>query len=279
MKTIVVPTDFSSHSENALRTAASIAKKHNAKLLVVHMAGMKDTLLTKEQASSALESVFYIKLAEKQFEEFLDKPYLENIEVHRAIKKHKNFSELNDVATENNASLIAMSSHGTSGLEEILIGSNTEKVVRSSEIPVLVIKQFISNFKIDVGVFASDFSVDTKTAYSKAQKFFTEFNATMRLVYVNTPGKNFKSSKEIDAILFQFFEAVGDADPTTRLTDVDIVSDYSVEEGIFTYSQMLDADIITIPTHGRKGIAHFLRGSISEDVANHSILPVLTIKM
>lgn len=279
MKTIIVPTDFSSHSENALRTAASIAKNHNAKLLVVHMAGMKDTLLTKEQASSALESVFYIKLAEKQFEEFLDKPYLENIEVHQAIKKHKNFSELNDVATENDASLIVMSSHGSSGLEEILIGSNTEKVVRSSEIPVLVIKQFVSDFKINTGVFASDFSVDSIEAYGKAQKFFTEFGATMRLVYVNTPSKNFKSSKEIDARLFQFFEAVGASDPMKRLIDVDIVSDYSVEEGIFTYSQLLDADIITIPTHGRKGIAHFLRGSISEDVANHSILPVLTIKM
>lgn len=279
MKTIIVPTDFSKHSENALRTAASIAKNHNAKLLVVHMAGMKDTLLTKEQASSALESVFYIKLAEKQFEEFLNKPYLENIEVHQVIKKHKNFSELNDVASENNASLIVMSSHGSSGLEEILIGSNTEKVVRSSDIPVLVIKQFISDFKINIGVFASDFSVDSIEAYGKAQKFFADFNATMRLVYVNTPSKNFKSSKEIDARLFQFFEALGVKDPTKQLIDVDIISDYTVEEGIFTYSQLLDADIITIPTHGRKGIAHFLRGSISEDVANHSILPVLTIKM
>jgi nucleotide-binding universal stress UspA family protein len=279
MKTIVVPTDFSSHSENALRTAASIAKHHSAKILVVHMAGMKDTFLTKEEAASALEAVFYIKLAEKQFSEFLDKPYLKDISVSQAIIKHKNFSELNDVAAENDASLIVMSSHGSSGLEEILIGSNTEKVVRSSEIPVLVIKQHISDFKISVGVFASDFSIEAKTAYKKAKDFFAEFDAMMRLTYINTPGVNFKSSKEIDALLYQFFDAVGDPDPMKRVAEVDIVSDYTVEEGIFTYSQLLDADIITIPTHGRKGIAHFLRGSISEDVANHSVLPVLTIKM
>ncbi|MCH2489368.1 MAG: universal stress protein [Flavobacteriales bacterium] len=279
MKTIVVPTDFSLHSENALRTAACIAKKNNAAILVIHMAGITDGLLTKAQANSALESVYYVKLAEKQFAEFLDKPYLSDVSVSQAVKKYRNFSEINDVAKEHNASLIVMSSHGSSGLEEVLIGSNTEKVVRSSEVPVLVIKQFISNFNMDSGVFASNFSEENIEAYKNAKDFFNRFEARMNLVYVNTPGRNFKSSQEIDAILFHFFEGAGYSNPTERVRDVTVISDYSVEEGIFSYSQLIDADIIAIPTHGRKGLAHLLKGSISEDIANHSILPVVTFKI
>ncbi len=279
MKTILVPTDFSSHSENALRTAATIARANKATILVVHMAGMTDGLLTRDEAYNALESVYYVKLAEKHFTEFLDKPYLEGIAVQQAVKKHRNFSEINDVAKENDAGLIVMSSHGSSGLEEVLVGSNTEKVVRTSEIPVLVIKQMVSDFKLDSGVFASDFSLENIAAYKKAKEFFNQFGASMNLVYVNTPNRNFKSSKEIDEVLFHFFENAGYSNPAERLNDVNIISDYSIEEGIFSYSQMINADIISIPTHGRKGLSHLLKGSISEDIANHSIVPVVTFKI
>ena len=279
MKTILVPTDFSSHSENALRTAASIAKKNNANILVMHMAGMEDGLLTKEETNTALEAIFYVKLAEKHFAEFLDKPYLNGVEVKQAVMKHRNFNEINEVAKENDASLIVMSSRGSNGLEEMFIGSNTEKVVRSSDIPVLVIKQLVSDFGMDTGIFASDFSSENIEAYKKAKEFFNQFDATMKLVFVNTPGRNFKSSKEIDELLFHFFKDAGYANPTKRINDVGVISDYSIEEGIFAYSHLINADVIAIPTHGRKGLSHLLRGSISEDVVNHSVIPVLTIKL
>lgn len=38
-------------------------------------------------------------------------------------------------------------------------------------------------------------------------------------------------------------------------------------------------DLIAMPTHGRKGLAHFFNGSIGEDVVNHSDLPVMTFKI
>lgn len=279
MSTILLPTDFSAHSENALRTAASIAKKNKATLLVVHMVGLEDGLLTKQETNSALESVYYLKLAEKRFEEFLDKPYLEGVAVKQAVMKHRKFSEINDVAKENDAHLIVMSSRGSSGLEEMFIGSNTEKVVRSSEIPVLVIKQLISDFGMDTGVFATDFKEENIEAYHKAKTFFKQFDAKMELVYVNTPGRHFKSTREIDELLFAFFEKAGSKNPATEVSKVNIVSDFSVEEGVFAFSQMINADVIAIPTHGRKGLSHVLRGSISEDIANHAIMPVLTIKI
>ena len=64
-----------------------------------------------------------------------------------------------------------------------------------------------------------------------------------------------------------------------RLNAVNYVSDISVEQGILSFAKKIKADLIVIPTHGRTGFAKFLEGSISEDVANHSVLPVLTFKI
>ncbi|MCP4975162.1 MAG: universal stress protein, partial [Maribacter sp.] len=61
--------------------------------------------------------------------------------------------------------------------------------------------------------------------------------------------------------------------------EVEIHNDYSIEKGILNYGEKINADIIGIPTHGRKGLSHFFMGSIGEDIANHSNVPVVTFKI
>ncbi len=279
MKTLLVPTDFSSHSENALRAAASIARKSAARIVLLHMAGIADGLMTQEESHRALESVFYYKKAQLQFEKLISAPYLEGIELVPVLKKKENFYQINDIAQEYNTQLIVMSSHGSSGLKEVVMGSNTEKVVRTALIPVLVIKQFVAQFELETGVFASDFSIESIPAFKKARTFFEQFKANMKLVYVNTPGKGFKSNQEMDQIFFEFFKNLGDPFPAERIQDISIFSDFTVEQGVIAYGQLHNADLIVVPTHGRQGWSHFLNGSISEDIANHAIKPVLTIKI
>ncbi|WP_299116700.1 universal stress protein [uncultured Winogradskyella sp.] len=277
MKKIIVPIDFSEHSEYALEAAASIAKKHNSKLIVLHMLELSNAIISAGNDSLNEEAVFYLKLAEKKFEAFLDKPYLEGVEITPIIKHFKVWSEVNDVVNEHDANLIVMGSHGTSGIKEVLIGSNTEKVVRHSDIPVLVIKHNPILIEFENGVFASDFSDDAVAPYLKAKLTFNKLGVKMHLVYVNSPDGNFKSSTEIDKKVSDFLKkADGDLE---NLRKVSIVSDYSVEKGILNYANAIGADVIAVATHGRKGLAHFLEGSISEDIANHSTLPVMTFKI
>lgn len=279
MKTILVPTDFSQHSEHALKAAAQLAKHQNAELIVLHMAGIKGASLIKSDTESFEETIFHVRLAEKQFETFLDKPYLEGISVSTIIKKQTTFSELNDILNQNNVSLIIMSSHGTSGLQEMLIGSNTEKVIRYSDVPVLVIKEVAAAYKMGVGVFTSDFSEESIEAYKTAKNFFKEWETEMKMVYVNPTGRKFKNSRELNQMLTDFFTKAGESDLEASKNAVTIYSEHSIEKGIFNYSNDINADFIVIPTHARKGIQHILKGSLSEDLANHSMIPVLTIKI
>ena len=61
------------------------------------------------------------------------------------------FSEVNDVAQKStNADLIIMGSHGASGIKELLIGSNTERVVRNANIPVLIVKNDLNAVNFEV---------------------------------------------------------------------------------------------------------------------------------
>jgi nucleotide-binding universal stress UspA family protein len=277
MKKIIVPIDFSQHSEYALKTAAKLAIKYNADLLALHMLEMSDIMLTATEGEQYQKAVFFLKLAEQKFEAFLDKPYLKDVNVIPVVKHFKVFSEVNEVAKKESADLIIMGSHGVSGFKEFFVGSNTERVVRNAEIPVLVVKHETSSSSFDQVLFATDFDEENVEPYLKASRLFEKLGSELTLLYVNLPNENFKSSVEIENKIAKFLNtAHGNLD---RLNRVAYHADYTVEQGVLNYANKMGADLIAIPTHGRKGVTHFFAGSIGEDIANHSQLPVITFKI
>ncbi len=278
MKKILVPVDFSDHSEYALEVAATLAKKYDAEIVALHMMGLSEAVFTKDESQEVAEAVYYMKLAQKRFQDFLDKEYLEGIQVTETVQNYKVFSEINDVAHEHDVDLIIMGSHGASGLKEVFVGSNTEKVVRTSSIPVLVIKEQITDFKAKNVVFACDFKTESIGAYINAMNLFKALEANIHLLYINLPSERFMSSNQMEERVNDFIY-VADQGNMSNLEKVTYQSDFTVEDGVFNYSKKVNADVIAIPTHGRKGLAHFFSGSIGEDIANHAVLPVMTFKI
>lgn len=273
MKTIIVPVDFSEQSEYALEVAASLAKRHGSQIIVLHMLELNYAMISSSEAYHPEQTVFLLKAAEKRLNEFLDKDYLEGVEIQPVIKHYKVFSEVNEVAEKHKADLVVMGSHGTDGLQEIFIGSNAERVVRNSDIPVIVIKKRRPDFRIRNFVFACDLRENTLPAFKKAREFAEKLGSKFRVVYINTPGDHFLSEGDMDEQISKFLnQAKADV-------EVDKYADYSVERGVLNYSETIGADIIGIPTHGRKGISHFFMGSIGEDITNHSTIPVMTFKI
>jgi len=277
MKKIIIPVDFSDHSEYALKTAAKLAKKHDAELLVLHMLEMSDIMLTTSEGFQSQKAAFFLQIAEQKLEGFLKKDYLNDLKVTSIIKHFKVFSEVNDVALKNDADLIVMGSHGSSGMAEFFVGSNTERVVRNSNIPVLVVKNNVSDVNFNVVAFACSFSEETINPYLNAVKLFDKIDAKFYLVHVNLPNDRFMSSLEIEQKAVNFFTKA--ERNLTKMKDVYYVCDYTVEDGVLNCANKIGADLIIVPTHGRKGLAHFFEGSIGEDVANHSTLPVMTFKI
>ena len=274
MKRILVPIDFSKYSEEALKVAAQIAKNNNSEIIILHL------LELPHQGSDSIggggsipEIMFFKNKAISKLEELMDSEYLKGIIVSEAIKFEKVPEGILDVSKINHVDLIVMGSHGTSGFEELLVGSNTEKVVRLSETPVLVVKKNDENFRAKNLVFASDFSKEIRKPFKKMLEFAKIFDSNLYLVMICTPN-SFKTTLIAEKIIHDF---VADFDIENYSTH--IYNDANIEKGIFNFANTIDADLIGICTHGRTGLAHFLNGSIVEDIANHSTRPVITFKI
>ncbi len=274
MKRILVPTDFSKHAEYALRVAAQIAKKNNSEICLLHMLEMPHQASDAVSAGSAIPQIMYFKdMAIDKLDELMDSDFLDGINVSEIIQFEKAFDGIMEISKKNDVNLIVMGSHGASGYEEMFIGSNAEKVVRTSDVPVLVIKNESGDFKADKIVFASDFSEEIKKPFAKLVEFATVFNSHLDLVMINTPN-SFKSTAVAEKIMSDFLE-----DSNFKNYSTHIYNDVNVEKGILNYSSSVDADLIGMCTHGRTGFSHFFNGSISEDLVNHTVRPVITFKI
>ncbi len=274
MKKILVPTDFSKEAENALKVAAQLAKKHDCEIYLLHMLELPLHEVDALSTHSALpEAMFFMKLAHQKFEDVMSSSFLDGITVHETVKANNTFTAVIDTCHEHDVDMIVMGSHGASGFKEMFIGSNTEKVVRTSDIPVLVIKNEHANFTVDNFVFASDFKNDNKETYKQAVDFAKSFDAKIHLLMVNTPN-NFNTTEVSNKRIREFIK-----DYPFNNFSINIYNDETVEKGILNFSKMIDADLIGISTHGRQGISHFFNGSISEDLVNHAKRPVITFKI
>lgn len=278
MKRILVPTDFSQQAENALKVASQIARNYEGEIFLLHLLDLPLDLIdpANEGVGGDLpEALFFMKLAHKKFTETFERLsyYLEGIKVHETVEFNQAFDGVMSISDKYNCDLIVMGSSGADGLKEIFIGSNTEKVVRFSQIPVLVIKEEVSIFKIDYFVFVSNLTPDNKKAFKSALNFSDLFEVDLHLAYINTPHK-FKTTAELDLMFDHFVEDV-DFEPS----HFHIYNDVTVERGIRNFAYKMDADLIGIGTHERKGISHFISGSLADDLVNHIKKPIVTFKI
>ncbi|WP_186756432.1 universal stress protein [Echinicola salinicaeni] len=281
MKTILVPFDFSEEAENAFAFAkelATITQAHLKLLHVIEIPTAQNFNTTGEVGLGGddINNIFVIELVEKR------KKQIKAIEEESKDKAYKFSTKLtfgnpyagisNEVA-EIKADLIIMGSKGSSGLEELLIGSNTEKVVRHATCPVITIKGAISPKSIKSIIFASDFTKENEAIIPHLKKLQANVHAQLHLVKINTPN-SFESSRESFSKIKSFVDK-------HKLDDVkvEIYNSDSEEDGIIQYAEDNNIDMIAMATHGRTGFMHLLSGSIAEDVVNHSKRPVWTMKI
>lgn len=274
MKKILIPTDFSEHAEYALKVAAQIARKHNGEIILLHMLELPHETGDAVSSGHALPEIMFFKNAAiAKLESLMDSDYLEGLKVSEIIQFEMAFDGILNLIKKNDVDLIVMGSHGASGFKDMFIGSNAEKVVRYSDVPVLIIKKELPEFHIQKFVFASDFTEEVNKPFEKVVEVANKFGAELNLVMINTPN-NFKSTLVAQDIMDKFVAKFNINSYSTH-----IFNDANVEKGILNFSNSINADLIGMCTHGRKGLSHFFNGSISEDLVNHSVKPVITFRI
>lgn len=274
MENIIIPVDFSKYAEYAVKTACHLAKKRNSTLILVHMLELPNGYSTNN-TEYGKTTVFMLKYAELKMKKFLELSCLKGMKIKVIIKHFTLFPEIGELAKENNASLIVMGSHGVSEHDELFIGSNTEKVVRTSTIPVLVVKEELSIVDFSKSVFLSDFKPESIEAYKKAKTFFNLIDCEPTLLFINTPSNGFVSTEDMNKRLENFLmEADGNLNNMKLFENYD---DYNVVKGVSYYTKQNNTSLISIATHGKTSFQNFFDHSISLEISNESSIPVLTI--
>ena len=276
MKKILVPIDFSDEAKYACKVASQIAKKTNSEIILLHMLDIPSEAIDPIDSNNlkgGAQAIFYMKTIHKKFEKIKNSSFFEGVKITEDVKFHKAFDGVIEESKKHNVDLIVMGSQGATGLKEMLVGSNTEKVVRHSEIPVLVIKHDVENFEIKNIIFASNFSEEIKKSFLNVIRFSEIFDATLHLLYINTI-HNFEPTRVSKERLERFI-----VDFTLKNYTLNIYNDITIEEGILNFGKEANADMIAINTHGRSGLSQLFSESISKELANHALRPIITFKI
>lgn len=276
MKKILVPIDFSKKSEYAAKMAAKIARKTSGTIYLLHMIELPTGVIDMRAGSnfSIPESMLYLRKVKEQILKFKETFFFDDIEVQYAIKFQNPSEGILKYTDKIKANIIIMGSKGHSNFEEILIGSNTEKVVRSATVPVIVVKRDNEKFKIKNLVFASGFkNEDKKEVFKTFLDFANQFNSKIHLLKVNTPS-NFESTHEATEKIKTFIKEF-----QLPKHSINIYNDTSIEKGILNFAREINADLITLSTHGRSGLSHLFSASVTKNLSKKALKPILTIKV
>ncbi len=277
MKKILVPVDYSKTSTIAFDVAFDIAKKDGAELIalnIVEEATPDSYRITGEWHKDDWEDRIFtfelLKKAKVQLEKLVKDPKYDAVKVTGELRVGNPFHGISTIITEQKVDLVVMGTKGFTKIDEMIIGANTEKVVRHSRCPVLTVQKKPATTDFKNIVYATALSPD-EVVFSRIVKRTQEiYNSTIHLVRINTPG-DFQRDRVVKDAMFKFAKSL-------RLKNytINVYNDLSEEEGIIYFSDSIDADMIAMATHGRTGFAHVMAGSIAEDVVGHSKRPVLT---
>jgi universal stress protein A len=153
LKTVLVPTDFSENSKKALIYAVRLAQRNDSSLILFHAFELPEFVRQRPPDFSGGFNEEQMKLfddATRRCEESLVMLSRDlqgsNVKIETLQRLGTPYEEIIKVARERSVDLIIVATHGYTGLKHFLLGSTTERVVRVSPCPVLVVGQEEQDF-------------------------------------------------------------------------------------------------------------------------------------
>lgn len=278
---IVCPVDFSKISMNAYRFAAELARESgNAQLHLVHIydkpyyqvasdAGTITYRVDADRQKEVLEEI------NKEFHKLADVDFVKDLKVFKRLISDIAPWKFYEKLDKAKADVIVMGTRGLAGLMHgKLFGSNAERIIRHSEIPVITLHETRTIEHINRVLFATDFKTKLENIFTDVAETVKLLNAELIVGMINTRD-NFSTTEYANAE----FEHLRGKHPDIKMSLV--VENYDdVPEGIGKICDRHNIDMVVMMTEGRTGIVRLFNDSIAEDVATSPFVhvPVMTIK-
>jgi len=280
MKKILVPVDFSARSATALELAAQIAKKSKSKLTLLHV--MVDPYIFLTAPNSYLTPVTetavqidYLNNIEKSsnatLKKLANKPFLKSLDPKIVtITGGSIYREILNYAEDYKQDMIVMGTNGARSLGEIFLGTNAERILRFTSIPVLTVGGKLKSTAIKNIVFASKFDVTAKQAFPYINNFAGLFKAKIYLLRINTEDDFLPTQEAIGKMKSLIKSYKGSYQIAVR-------DSYEVDDGIVKFANEIKADMLAIGVHRRSGPSRFFTDRVVEGLLRLTGIPLLGV--
>lgn len=275
MKNILIPTDFSECANAASEYAIQFAKTANAEVHYLHLlsSSIDWVKLPKEKEKLYPEIRESIGHAKTELSKWVKKSEASGVKAQQSLTFNTGKEEILRHFKDHTHDFLIMGSNGAKGWQEKLIGSNAQQIIRNASVPVLIIKKPVFN-PIKNILFISDFTDVSKDSFHTLIHFADLLEADIDLLFVNTPNQ-FRETAETS----QNMDSVMAHCSREKSCKRNVINAKTIEDGIKDFTVKKPMDLIAISTHGKSGLRQLFSPSIAEKIANHTLLPLLSIKL
>lgn len=297
---ILIPLDGSPRAELILRQVSRILRRQDSEVLLLRVVDLPEGGGFDAARKSAYEHARGVERAEahRYVHDLSARLADQGIRARAVIAEGPAATEILAAAKKEGATLIAMTTHGRTGVSRWFLGSVAEKVGRASPIPVLLVRSFrptplgdLQPAAVDELPFRrilvpTDGSAAASAAFAPAAEFAGLFDARVVILHVEAPVVVSSQSDLGGSIVLPPTPSREDpttAGPAKRFRDLGLLVERRTVVGspsaeILDQSHADEIDLIAMGTHGRSGLARWVLGSVAERVLRHSGLPLLLVR-
>jgi universal stress protein A len=284
---ILCPVDFSEFSTKGFEYAVSFAARYQSKLYVQHVIEPVTVLFTYENLPGWREVYAEFRAAAEETLKKLIASWLsQEVQVETMLQVGDPADLILKFARKEAIDLIVMGSHGRRGLDQVITGSVTQRVMRKSRSPVLAVRQPVhgpatgspdGGLEMNKILLASDFSDHAHHAFGYALALALEYHAELTLLHVLEdipPGGELES--ETGRVIREL-EAPLPSDAWSRCTIKSVVRLGKPYWEIVQLATESQTDLIVMGTRGRGALDVGVFGSTTHRVLQLGPCPVLSV--
>lgn len=278
MKNILIPTDLSSNSSNAISYAFQLFRNSNVQFYILHVdhpiIDMPTSSIEFMSTTTYPDLESQKKMVEKQIFKIIEKLNSKDDNFNYEIENEIGFA--GDVivskAKELNCDLIIMGTKGATGLSQFFIGSVTASVIRKSAVSVLAIPENFTFEKLEKIVFATDYEgISNKKTLQPLFEIARTFDAKVMMFHA------IEAKEPIAAYIeeLQVWKAEKNFHHVRHTNS--IASCENIPDGILDFAGENEADLIAIIPHTYNFFENLLHKSVSKQIAFESKTPILAL--
>lgn len=280
---ILFPTDGSDGANAVLEHVLDVVRGHDAELHVLYVADTNEHTVTRVDAEvvDGLSAV-----GGRVVDEVAARAEERGVSVVTDVVQGGVSETIADYADEYDVDLVAMSTHGRSGLKRVLVGSVTERVIRQSDVPVLTVRpDDEAQYPYRDVLVPTDGTETAEAALASGVDVATTHDSVLHLLTVldvESFGFDVRSEEQIADLESGARAALDDARAVAEDAGVESVVDAvergsSVYEEVRAYVEATDVDLVVVGSRRRSGVDRFLLGDVTENVVRTAPVPVMTV--